>query len=87
MQYNGNKKKLGENDVLVIEGIHCLNPKMTEQLADENKFKIYITERFGVAKDQFNMVHPDRPIKADAIRINMIAQKDACVGILEATIE
>ena len=42
------------------------------------EFKIYNTESFGVAKDRFNMVHPDRPIKADAIRINMIAQKDAC---------
>ena len=51
------------------------------------EFKIYNTESFGVAKDRFNMVHPDRPIKADAIRINMIAQKDACVGILETTIE
>jgi hypothetical protein len=33
------------------------------------------------------MVHPDRPIKGDAIRINMIAQQKACVGILEATVE
>lgn len=52
-----------------------------------HKFNIYNTERFGVAKDQFNMVHPDRPIKGDAIRINMIAQQKACVGILEATVE
>ena len=35
--------KLGEHDILVIEGIHCLNPKLTKALADENKFKIYIS--------------------------------------------
>ena len=51
------------------------------------EFIPYNTDRFGIEKDQFNMVHPDRPIKADAIRINMVPQKDACVGILEATIE
>ena len=50
-------------------------------------FKLYTTDRFGVDRDKFNMVHPDRPIKADAIRINMVAQKNASVGILEATIE
>ena len=50
-------------------------------------FKLYTTDRFGVDKDKFNMIHPDRPIKADAIRINMVAQKNASVGILEATID
>ena len=40
--YDTTPKKLGENDILVIEGIHCLNPKLTEALSDENKFKIYI---------------------------------------------
>ena len=51
------------------------------------EFKLYNTDSFGLQKDQFNMVHPDRPIKADAIRINMVPVKDACVGILEAAIE
>ena len=39
-EYNGNTKKLGEHDVLVIEGIHCLNDALTYQLPKENKFKI-----------------------------------------------
>ena len=32
-EYGGKPKKLGAGDVLVIEGIHCLNPKLTEQLS------------------------------------------------------
>ena len=40
-------KKLGENDILVIEGIHCLNPKLTEQLCDDRKFRIGGCKRDG----------------------------------------
>lgn len=54
-EYGTQAKKLGPNDVLVIEGIHCLNPKLTEQLADENKFKIYIS-----ALTQLNIDEHDR---------------------------
>ena len=50
-------------------------------------FVPYTTDRFGIEKDQFNMVHPDQTIKADAIRLNIVPQKEACVGILEAVIE
>ncbi len=42
-EYNGNYMTLGENDVLVIEGIHCLNEKFTHALPKENMFKIYIS--------------------------------------------
>ena len=42
-EYNGNYLTLGESDVLVIEGIHCLNDKFTHSLPAENKFKIYIS--------------------------------------------
>ena len=41
--YSTIPKQLGENDILVIEGIHCLNPKLTENLNNNNKFKIYIS--------------------------------------------
>ena len=37
----GPKVKLKENDVLVIEGIHGLNPELTVSIPDENKFKVY----------------------------------------------
>ena len=41
-KYNGNYLTLKENDILVIEGIHALNPILTEFTAPENKYKIYI---------------------------------------------
>ena len=42
-EYNGNYLTLGEGDVLVIEGIHCLNEKFTYSLPRESKYKIYIS--------------------------------------------
>ena len=41
-KYKGNYLKLNQNDVLVIEGIHALNPILTEFTPDENKYKVYI---------------------------------------------
>ena len=54
-EYGSPATKLGPNDVLVIEGIHCLNPKLTLNLPDENKFKIYIS-----ALTQLNVDEHDR---------------------------
>jgi uridine kinase len=42
-EYNGNSLALGEGDVLVIEGIHCLNDQFTYALPRESKYKIYIS--------------------------------------------
>ena len=42
-KYNGNKLKLAEDEVLVIEGIHCLNDKLTTLIPKEQKYKIYIS--------------------------------------------
>ena len=55
-EYDGTTMKLGVNDVLVIEGIHCLNPKLTRQLADENKFKIYISALTQLNIDEHNRI-------------------------------
>ena len=49
-------KKLGENDILVIEGIHCLNPKLTEQLCDDRKFRIYISALTQLNIDEHNRI-------------------------------
>ena len=49
-------KKLGENDNLVIEGIHCLNPKLTEQLCDDQKFRIYISALTQLNIDEHNRI-------------------------------
>ncbi len=55
-EYNSKPKKLGENDVLVFEGIHCLNPKLTESLSDENKYKIYISALTQLNVDEHNQI-------------------------------
>lgn len=55
-EYTGRPKKLGEHDVLVIEGIHCLNPEMTKALKDENKFKVYISALTQLNIDEHNRI-------------------------------
>ena len=42
-EYNGDFLTLGEQDVLVIEGIHCLNDRFSHTLPRESKYKIYIS--------------------------------------------
>lgn len=51
------------------------------------EFKPYITDRFGIELDQFNMVHPASAIEAEALRLHITPKKDSSVGILELTIE
>ena len=55
-EYTGKPTKIGEHDVLVIEGIHCLNPEMTRALKDENKFKIYISALTQLNIDEHNRI-------------------------------
>lgn len=55
-EYSDKPKRLGENDVLVIEGIHCLNPALTVSLPDENKFRIYISALTQLNIDEHNRI-------------------------------
>lgn len=55
-EYKGNKKKLGPEDVLVIEGIHGLNDKLSHALPRENKFKIYISALTEINIDEHNRI-------------------------------
>lgn len=55
-EFGGKPKKLGPEDVLVIEGIHCLNPKLTLSLPDENKFRIYISALTQLNIDEHNRI-------------------------------
>ncbi len=55
-EYNGQTKKLGEHDVLVIEGIHCLNDALTYKLPKEHKFKIYISALTQLNIDEHNRI-------------------------------
>lgn len=55
-EYKGNYKKLGTGDVLVIEGIHALNDKMSYELPSESKFKIYISALTTLNIDEHNRI-------------------------------
>ena len=51
------------------------------------EFKPYITDRFGVEADQFNMVHPQGEVVTKALRITMVPQPNKAVGVLELIVE
>lgn len=55
-EYKGNLLKLEPNDVLVIEGIHGLNDKMSYRLPQESKFKIYISALTQLNIDEHNRI-------------------------------
>ncbi len=55
-EFRGDKLKLNKNEVLVIEGIHCLNDKLTANIPKEKKFKIYISALTVLNIDYFNRI-------------------------------
>ena len=55
-EYNGKYMTLGENDVLVIEGIHGLNDKLSYSLPKESKFKIYLSALTQLNVDEHNRI-------------------------------
>ncbi len=55
-EYNGRKFKLGPNNVVVVEGIHALNPRLTELIPEARKFRIYISTLTGIALDNHNCI-------------------------------
>ena len=55
-EYKGNKKRLGPEDILVIEGIHGLNDALSHSLPTESKFKIYISALTQLNIDEHNRI-------------------------------
>ncbi len=53
---SGNKLHLEENNVLVVEGIHALNPTLTAQIPDDKKFKIYASALTTILLDNHNYI-------------------------------
>ena len=53
---SGKKLHLGENNILVVEGIHALNPLLTEQIANDKKFKIYASALTTILLDDHNYI-------------------------------
>ena len=54
--YKGNFLQLGEGDILVIEGIHCLNDRLSYTLPADSKFKIYISALTQLNIDEHNRI-------------------------------
>ena len=55
-RYKGDKLKLADDEVLVIEGIHCLNDKLTPLIPKEQKYKIYISCLTVLNIDEHNRI-------------------------------
>ena len=55
-EWNGKKFKLNNDSVLIIEGIHALNPLLTKQIPDSAKYKIYISALTSISLDDHNWI-------------------------------
>lgn len=55
-KYNGEKMHLADDEILVVEGIHCLNDKLTSAIPMEQKYKIYISDLTVLNIDYCNRI-------------------------------
>lgn len=55
-EFNGKNLKLGERSVLLIEGLHALNPRLTEKVPDKEKFRIFINTITSISLDCHNCI-------------------------------
>lgn len=54
--WTGRSIQLDDKSIMVIEGIHCLNPKLTEQVPDDVKFKIFVSALTSISIDRQNPI-------------------------------
>lgn len=55
-EYNGKKVQLGPGTVLLVEGIHALNPALTDRIPDSSKFRIFINTIVSISLDDHNCI-------------------------------
>ena len=55
-EFNGKKLRLSGDSVLIIEGIHALNPLLTNEVPEELKYKIYISALTSISLDDHNWI-------------------------------
>ena len=55
-EYKGNKLKIDDSTILILEGIHALNPELTPHINDANKFKIYVSALTSISLDDHNWI-------------------------------
>lgn len=54
--FTGNKLRITEHTVLIIEGIHALNPELTDHIPQEDKYKIYVSALTSIMLDDHNYI-------------------------------
>lgn len=57
-EYLGNTVQLKDNQVLIVEGIHALNPELTKAIPDKYKFNIFVSALTSLRIDNHNYIHP-----------------------------
>lgn len=55
--FSGKSLQMKPESILIVEGIHALNPKLTAQISDELKFKVYVSALTQIAIDDQNIIH------------------------------
>lgn len=55
-EFKGNRLKMGTNNILIVEGIHALNPELTERIPAINKFMIYVSALTSISLDNHNWI-------------------------------
>ena len=55
-EYNGRRLKLSPSTVLIVEGIHALNPELTDRIPEEGKFRIFINAITSISLDDHNCI-------------------------------
>jgi uridine kinase len=58
-EYNGKRLQLKEGSVLLLEGIHALNPMLTKQIPESIKFRVFISTMTSTALDDHNIIPTD----------------------------
>lgn len=55
-EFKGDKLRIDEHTILILEGIHALNPELTPQIPNENKYKIYVSALTTISLDDHNWI-------------------------------
>ncbi len=53
---SGTRLRMGENDILVVEGIHALNPELTAEIPEKQKFRVYVSALTTILLDDHNYI-------------------------------
>ena len=77
-RYKGKTMSLAEDEILVIEGIHCLNDKLTSHISKDQKYKVYISALTVLNLDRINRISTtDTRLVRRIVRDNQFRNYDA----------